>query len=81
MTMDDIKNGRNYDANSAFTEPKTAWDMNRITTLIRNKKLKVDDKGNAVSSSSNKSSGSSKSSSSSSGSSSGSGKNASLTKK
>lgn len=81
MTMDDIKNGRNYDANSAFTEPKTSWDMNRITTLIRNKKLKVDEKGNAVSSSSNKSSGSSKSSSSSSGSSSGSGKNASLTKK
>ena len=81
MTMDDIKNGRNYDANSAFTEPKTSWDMNRITTLIRNKKLKVDDKGNAVSSSSNKSSGSSKSSSNSSGSSSGSGKNASLTKK
>lgn len=84
MTMDDIKNGRNYDANSAFTEPKTSWDMNRITTLIRNKKLKVDDKGNAVESST-KSSGNEKAASSSSSSpssgSSGNTKNASLTKK
>lgn len=85
MTMDDIMKGRNYDANSAFTEPKTAWDMNRITTLMKSKKLKVDSKGNAVASSNDKKKSSSTSSSSSSSgasksSSSSGAKNASLTK-
>lgn len=89
MTMDDIMHGRNYDANSAFTEPKTAWDMNRITTLINSKKLKVDSKGNAVDSASASKNGKSSSSGASSSSSSGSkqssssssgAKNASLTK-
>lgn len=85
MTMDDIMNGRNYDANSAYTEPKTSWDMNRITTLMKSKKLKIDSKGNAVGSSSGSSSSSNAKSSNSSAkngsaSSRATNKNASLTK-
>lgn len=39
MSLQDILNGKNYDANSAYTEPAMAWDMNRITTLIKAKKI------------------------------------------
>lgn len=41
MTLEDIQKGRNYDANSAWTEPTTAWDMNRITTLLSNKRIRL----------------------------------------
>ena len=44
MSLDDIKNGRNYDKNSAYTEPATAWNMNRITTLLKDKKIKLESK-------------------------------------
>ena len=40
-TADDIAKGRNYDANSAYTEPSVAWDMNRITTLLKGKKISL----------------------------------------
>ena len=40
-SADDIANGRNYDANSAYTEPSVAWDMNRITTLLKGKKISL----------------------------------------
>ncbi|MGN8833335.1 hypothetical protein ACTNDZ_12425 [Selenomonas montiformis] len=40
-TADDISKGRNYDANSAYTEPSVAWDMNRITTLLKGKKISL----------------------------------------
>lgn len=39
FSMNDIVNGRNYDPNSAYTEPTTAWDMNRITTLLKGKRI------------------------------------------
>ena len=39
MTIDDIKRGKNYDKNSAYTAPSVAWDMNRITTLAHNGKI------------------------------------------
>ena len=39
MTLDDIKRGKNYDKNSAYTAPSVAWDMNRITTLAHNGKI------------------------------------------
>lgn len=42
MSLDDIAKGRNYDSNSAYTEPMRAWDMNRITTLLRAKKISLD---------------------------------------
>ena len=40
-TLDQIKNGKNYDPNSAYTEPSTAWDMNRITTLLKGKRISL----------------------------------------
>lgn len=40
MTLDDIINGKGYDKGSAYTEPKQAWDMNRITTLLKSGKVK-----------------------------------------
>lgn len=36
---EDLKKGRNYDVNSAFTEPTHAWDFNRITTLMQKKSI------------------------------------------
>lgn len=42
MSLDDIAKGRNYDPNSAYTEPMRAWDMNRITTLLRAKRISLD---------------------------------------
>lgn len=35
----DIMNGKQYSKNSAWTEPAIAWDFNRITTLIKKKKI------------------------------------------
>lgn len=40
-SMDDLRNGRNYDANSAYTEPTTAWDLNRITTLLTGRRISL----------------------------------------
>ena len=42
MTLEDIVKGKNYDKNSAYTEPANAWDMNRITTLLKAKKIKLE---------------------------------------
>ena len=39
MSLEDIRKGKNYDKNSAYTEPDYAWDMNRITRLLQNKKI------------------------------------------
>lgn len=51
-TDEDIANGKNYDKDSAYTEPDKAWDMNRITTLQKNFKIdtgiRVQNKGNAM---------------------------------
>ena len=44
LTLDDIKKGKNYDKNSAYTEPASAWNMNRITTLLKEKKIKLESK-------------------------------------
>ena len=41
FTMADIRSGKNYDANSAYTEPTVAWDMNRITTLLKGRKISL----------------------------------------
>ena len=40
-SMDDLRNGRNYDANSAYTEPTTAWNLNRITTLLSGRRISL----------------------------------------
>lgn len=40
-TAADIAKGRNYDDGSAYTEPTAAWDMNRITTLLRGRKISL----------------------------------------
>ena len=40
-TAADIAAGKNYDAGSAYTEPSAAWDMNRITTLLRGRKISL----------------------------------------
>ena len=42
MSVDDIAKGKNYDKDSAYTEPVNAWDMNRITTLLKAKKIKLE---------------------------------------
>lgn len=42
MSLEDIARGKNYDKGSAYTEPAAAWDMNRITTLLRARKIKLD---------------------------------------
>lgn len=42
MSMEDIAKGKNYDKDSAYTEPANAWDMNRITTLLKAKKIKLE---------------------------------------
>lgn len=41
-SLDDILHGKNYDKGSAYTEPTNAWDMNRITKLLKEKKIKLD---------------------------------------
>lgn len=40
MNIDDILKGKSYDTGSAYTEPRMAWDMNRITTLLSKGKIK-----------------------------------------
>ena len=40
MSLDDILKGKSYDRGSAYTEPRQAWDMNRITTLLKSGKIK-----------------------------------------
>lgn len=47
FSLDDLKKGKNYDANSAYTEPVVAWDMNRITTLLKGKKINLNDNKSA----------------------------------
>lgn len=42
FTEDDIKKGLNYDKDSAYTEPNVAWDFNRMTTLLKGRKVKFD---------------------------------------
>lgn len=42
LTEDDILKGVNYDKDSAYTEPKVAWDFNRMTTLLKGRKVKFD---------------------------------------
>ena len=34
--------GKNYDGGSAYTEPNNAWDMNRITKLLNEGKVKLE---------------------------------------
>lgn len=41
-SADDILNGKNYDTGSAYTDPKKAWDMNRITTLLSKHRIALD---------------------------------------
>ena len=40
-SVNDLKNGKTYDSNSAYTEPATAWDFNRITTLLKKNRIKL----------------------------------------
>ena len=40
MSLDDILKGKGYDKGSAYTEPRVAWDMNRITKLLSSGKIK-----------------------------------------
>lgn len=37
--VDDIMNGRNYSEGSAYTDPDDSWDFNRITTLMKARKI------------------------------------------
>ena len=46
LSLDDIKKGKNYDKGSAYSEPTDAWDLNRITTLMSSKKIKLDNNSN-----------------------------------
>ena len=40
-SLEDLKAGVNYDKHSAYTEPKMAWDLNRITKLLKDKSIKL----------------------------------------
>lgn len=42
FSEDDIKKGLNYDKDSAYTEPNVAWDFNRMTTLLKARKVNFD---------------------------------------
>lgn len=42
LSLEDIANGKNYDKGSSYTEPRQAWDMNRITKLLKDKKIKLE---------------------------------------
>lgn len=42
---EDIRNGKNYDSGSAYTDPQKAWDMNRITTLLSKHRLNLEKDG------------------------------------
>ena len=41
MSLDDILKGKSYDKGSAYTEPRQAWDMNRITKLLSEGRIKA----------------------------------------
>ena len=42
-SLDELANGINYDEGSVYTEPKFAWDMNRITKLLKLNKIEIKD--------------------------------------
>ena len=44
LSNEDILKGRTYDPDSAWTDPKQAWDFNRITTLLRHHQVKLNEK-------------------------------------
>lgn len=47
-SLDDLANGANYDEGSIYTEPKIAWDMNRITKLLKLNKIEITDENDKV---------------------------------
>lgn len=42
-SLEELANGANYDEGSIYTEPKYAWDMNRITKLLKLNKIEIKD--------------------------------------
>lgn len=40
-SLEDLMKNKTYDSGSAYTDPDKAWDMNRITTLLKGKKIKL----------------------------------------
>lgn len=42
-SLDELIKGANYDAGSVYTEPQYAWDMNRITKLLKLNKIEITD--------------------------------------
>lgn len=40
-SLEDLMKNKTYDDGSAYTDPDRAWDMNRITTLLKGKKIKL----------------------------------------
>ena len=49
ISLEDILKGKTYDKGSAYTEPRQAWDMNRITTLLKKGKIKPNEETNTAS--------------------------------
>lgn len=41
-SLDDIKNGRNYDKGSAYTDPNKAWDFNPIPKLLKETSVTIE---------------------------------------
>ncbi len=41
LNLDDIRRGRNYSPNSAWTDPTLAWDFNRIPSLLRRHRINL----------------------------------------
>ena len=41
-SLDDIKNGKNYDRGSAYTDPNKAWDFNPIPKLLKETNVTVE---------------------------------------
>ena len=56
IDADKAVRGGTYDANSAWTDPVNAWDMNRLTTLLKKKQVryKQEDSGHPTSKPTNK---------------------------
>ena len=40
-SLGDMRSGKIYDNNSAYTEPTTAWDFNRIPTLLKKTRINL----------------------------------------
>lgn len=40
-SQEDIKSGKLFDAGSAYTDPQDAWNLNRMSTVLKNKNLTV----------------------------------------